>query len=356
MATYYVRTDGSNANAGTADSAAGAWADPGYGASQLTAGDLLYVKSGTYNLSTTTPGAGGPIQYPNQLQCRIEGYETTAGDRCPNDSFPVLNANGNAPTNMVEMRPNFNSPQTLDCFKIDGNSQAVVGVLGGSTATVGRYSTLVRVTCADCDGSYAFRHAHATACVAFSCSANGFDACWSSYCVADTCTNGFLSSSTQGYAHINCIAVDCTSDGFVGDYVDFVNCTAHSNGSDGFAPGFCCSLINCLSTSNTGYGFNATQSDAVLFNCADYNNTTDRASTVFNDVSSVRLTGDPYTNAASGDFSLNSTAGAGAACRDAGIGADGQTVPNIGAIGYTASGGGGTTGRQGLHAIESGGV
>jgi hypothetical protein len=36
-------------------------------------------------------------------------------------------------------------------------------------------------------------------------------------------------------------------------------------------------------------------------------------------VDDVTLTGDPFTNASSGDFSLNNTSGAGAACKQAGV-------------------------------------
>lgn len=46
--TYYVATNGSNSNAGTADKP---WATPGYGSRQLHAGDTLIIKGGTYNLT-----------------------------------------------------------------------------------------------------------------------------------------------------------------------------------------------------------------------------------------------------------------------------------------------------------------
>ena len=57
MATYYVRTDGSNSNAGTANTAGGAWLTIAYSESQIVAGDTVRVQEGTYNERiTVTPG------------------------------------------------------------------------------------------------------------------------------------------------------------------------------------------------------------------------------------------------------------------------------------------------------------
>lgn len=46
--TYYVRTDGNNANAGTTDSAGGAWRTMGKCATTAAAGDVCIVNDGTY--------------------------------------------------------------------------------------------------------------------------------------------------------------------------------------------------------------------------------------------------------------------------------------------------------------------
>jgi hypothetical protein len=104
---------------------------------------------------------------------------------------------------------------------------------------------------------------------------------------------------------------------------------AHGNAGDGFflATGTPYSFVeNCISYGSTGgYGFNpnAASQMAYVLNCAgggnasgNYRNLTDTGLTP-NVEGFVALTGNPFTNPGSGDFSLNS--GAGAACKGAGF-------------------------------------
>lgn len=106
--------------------------------------------------------------------------------------------------------------------------------------------------------------------------------------------------------------------------------------------------VNCVSDSNlnAGYGINAANGPMILINCADYNNSSGRRSgTVIVDVGGITLSGHPFTNAASGDFSLNNTAGAGASLRAAALPATfpaGLTADyaDVGAAQHQDSGGG----------------
>lgn len=52
MATYYVRVDGSNSNAGTADTSGGAWLTLAHAAANVAAGDTVYVRGSAGNASS----------------------------------------------------------------------------------------------------------------------------------------------------------------------------------------------------------------------------------------------------------------------------------------------------------------
>lgn len=63
-ATYYVRTDGNNGNAGTANTSGGAWLTIDYAADHVAAGDTVRVQAGTYGERVTPSqngSAGSPI-------------------------------------------------------------------------------------------------------------------------------------------------------------------------------------------------------------------------------------------------------------------------------------------------------
>lgn len=74
--TYYVRTDGNNANAGTANTAGGAWRTIDYGADHAAAGDTVRVQAGTY-VETATPGVSGTSG--STVTLVADGTVTTCG-------------------------------------------------------------------------------------------------------------------------------------------------------------------------------------------------------------------------------------------------------------------------------------
>ena len=79
--TYYVRTDGSDSNSGTGTSASEAWATVAGAASKsLNAGDIVYVRAGTYvgEITPTVDGtSASPIQFIADTDGAIFG---TSGD------------------------------------------------------------------------------------------------------------------------------------------------------------------------------------------------------------------------------------------------------------------------------------
>lgn len=179
-------------------------------------------------------------------------------------------------------------------------------------------------------------------------------------------TSGFLTTNGQVW-YFNCISDTNGSHGFAnsgfGGTAWYQNCVAYNNTSSGIAATSFGSdnafyVENCLLVSNGAYGFTgngSTQRFQFYYN-AFYSNTSGQInSSHVNDayiVGSVTLTGNPFVDAANGDFDLNTTAGAGAACRGTGRGTFTQTAssytgtlgyPDMGAVQHQDSGGGGGT-------------
>lgn len=110
------------------------------------------------------------------------------------------------------------------------------------------------------------------------------------------------------------------------------------------------SLSNNIIELHGAYGMTAAAAPTALIqrnNAFRSNTSGDRNATYFaSSASDITLTGDPFTNAAGGDYSLNNTAGAGAACRSAGfpgVTVSGTGYADIGAFRHQDAGGGTTT-------------
>ena len=77
-ATYYVRTDGNNANAGTTNSAAGAWRTIDWAADHVGAGDTVRAQNGTYP-EVVTAGAPWVARKPHHLRGRWGRHKLRLG-------------------------------------------------------------------------------------------------------------------------------------------------------------------------------------------------------------------------------------------------------------------------------------
>lgn len=104
----------------------------------------------------------------------------------------------------------------------------------------------------------------------------------------------------------------------------FIGNTIYGNGRDGLRLAtYPASIVSGnIFVGNGGYGFNSAslspaRDNPMNHHNAFYNNTSGARNNASAGPGDVTLTGDPFTNAAGGDFSLNSTAGAGAAARAA---------------------------------------
>jgi hypothetical protein len=112
-ATYYVSTTGNDSSGdGSINSP---WLTPAYGASQLTsAGDILYIRAGTYNVTTSTDTRSVAI-YPRANNCRIAAYN---GESVTLQGSSTGNY-GESPTNGV-IGTDSTSGLVIDGFNIQG--------------------------------------------------------------------------------------------------------------------------------------------------------------------------------------------------------------------------------------------
>lgn len=142
-------------------------------------------------------------------------------------------------------------------------------------------------------------------------------------------------NSVTGFSWTNCTAIAfiaCasylntggSSDGYACSAGNvggkFFSCIANANGRDGFrfasgnARGPAVSY--CVATGNAGWGYNNPGGSPIFSQaCAGYSNTSGNESAITQSAGFVTLSGDPFVDAANGDFNLNNTAGAGADLR-----------------------------------------
>lgn len=301
---------------------------PGMTAGQSVTSNQVWVKAGTYALTTATPNiSGGTISSPGgtaAAPCKWEGYQTTRGDK---GTRPVIQDGSVTGSNILA---------TSASYTIFDNIE-----MSGTHST----NTLIELQNASC---------RAIRCKT-SGAANGFDTGAAGteilFCEGANTTSTPFSlrgacsvygcvahgSSVSGFTIANddmqlnrCISYGNAVHGFsggAGDRVNFVDCTAYGNTLDGFdlstsgaAPAAHC--IDCVATGNGRYGFNAAAASGFidLIHCATYNNTSGGInSNLTLTEGPVTLTADPFTNAAGGDFSLNTTSGGGAALRAGGV-------------------------------------
>ncbi len=298
-ATYYVATNGNDSNAGTISSP---WLTWQKGFSSLKAGDVLYIRGGTY---TGVLGAYSGTYFG----VRIAGVKGTSSN-----PITVSAYEGEVPV--------------LDCSKLTQYSGAHYGmnieecsywnITGLTLKSVHEYTT---------GGRYPYT---GSGWELSSCTYMTLDQCSVTDCMNGFSLNGFVNyiyyincdsyknydnydggGLCNGYngninvgSHVfyeGCRAWSNSDDGYDnmagGGYITYTNCWAFRNGydtptqgdGDGFKLGFTDkgdesgvqrTLISCISTNNYLMGFDesmdiSTSMDMTLFNCIAYNNSRD---------------------------------------------------------------------------------
>ena len=292
------------------------------------ASNTIWVRGGTYAI-TTNLAVGFGAATPAAPKSRLLGYTTTRGDR----GQPLIST-----TSAITMMT-LDAGVVVQNFELDGTDLATNGVNGSTYMYRGTTveNLLVRRTKGVGIQAGAAHNCRVTALQATATagfSTHGTDAiCTFVNCVADAnpCP-GFGCTTTMGVNLIRCIAYGNTygfsdagsGNGLVDNSV-FDGCVFYNNTTDGLrVQGSFDAVVairNCIFVNNGGFGVK-TLGQLALDYLADYNafynNTSGARSGAVAGAHDVTLTGGPFVNAASGNFALNTTAGAGAACRAVG--------------------------------------
>lgn len=336
------------ANAGGATGyLGGALASPGQAASQIVAGNTVWIRSGTYLLSATANVPGGKPQAG--VQSRWVGYVAARGDAVPWGAMPVLRANASSMTVFSVS----NQDVSVENLELDGNSGAFLAT-NGLQATSGFRIRAWNVRARNC-ASYGFGPSgmfHL-----YFCEANGsgntgiYVAGFAFGCLARGGGGHGFAHQNGGSIFVNCAAFANTGDGFSNVFpLNCVGCVSYANGVAGFRPDLYHGvLMNCVAWGNSDYAFatSQVQPSVLLVKCAAGSNTAGTYNTsqipAANVTGPIALSANPFVGAPSLNFAPNAVSGGGASLRGAGFGlfpAPGTAgAPDVGASQHADLGG-----------------
>lgn len=324
------RSTGLTAGTGVTMNIGGALLSPAYAfhATQVVpvAGNKFYIKAGTYSITTaSTNVVAGCITSSTQFY--IKGYQTTREDL---GTPPVLQASGISAFTIINLSNTVGSiVKNITC---DGAGLTTSRAFLLTGATYAYYCKAINCTNAGFQSNSL--NTYFVFCSATGCSAQpAFVACNAYGCVAFSNTITGFGPSVAGRAyHQNCISYansGASSDGYdlQSNVNGLTNCVAYNNGRHGFrmANGQVY-VLNCIAEGHTaGFGFThvTNEQGLILQSCAGFNNNSGNVSLGTGSFNSSNnfVTGSAsfFTAPGSGDFSLNSTSGGGAAVRALGL-------------------------------------
>ena len=328
----------------------GAFASPGQAGGAKAQGNDVWIKAGTYTISSTSANVsggrvsevfstGGGVGQSNKARWR--GYSSSRGDltyESALSSNPVLQVDpGGSVTNITVFGFEGNHSQAFN-LTVDGQDKT--GIIGFQCNN--SYNAFVCCWATNCtsfgfeiddNSSYAIRcfadSGSGTAAFALSKDLGSNVAAF--YCVAKSnACPGFRMNA--GSKAVGCYAISNTGAGFEQISVGYIviDCVAYGNTGDGFKldsnAGFASPVINCISGGNGGEGFGtdgSVKEGVFLLKGAGFSNTggSYSGSMIVNDFEFWNID-DPFVDAANGDFRLNATAGAGATIR-------GEAFPSV---------------------------
>lgn len=315
-------------NTGNVGGAAGSL---GFVGGQMVAGNIMYVASGTYTVTSATANiAAGCVSLPATTapgaNTRISCYTVSRGDGAP--TRPTIAANGSITTFTLvtlaascyveHLRGDCNSRTSGRAFFAAGSTFSTCYHCKGLNCTNSAFSGIyhcIRCSSTACSTVTTFTSiAYAYACTAYLNTITGFTIGSGSYVKCASISNTG-STSVHGFS-------------VAGSGGNIVNCTSYGNGGNGFNQSAVATLrrstfINCYAEANGvyGYGANATDDLDLLINCGAYNNTSGATNNInaICILGFITLTTTAFNNAAGLDFSINTTGTGGALLNNAGI-------------------------------------
>lgn len=315
---------------------------------QSVQGQNIYIKGGTYTITTGLTQSAGAFTF--NLLSRIIGYSSVRGD----NGRPIV-----ATTSAITMLAVSVAGVSVENLEFNGNNDATAGItLTGTYQNSGINLNVhniagIGVTLSS-NGGGLFNSVVST------CTSGGVDTTAIGVFVDGNTVYGNttygINSTTNGDAFIRNVIFNNSTTGInAGSYADAILYNdIYNNGSDGILEAYQIvgDATGNIIVNNGGWGINmpgSTPSQVASYvrNNAYYNNTSGNLRNAVMGFGDVLLTGVPFTNPIS-DFSLNNTAGAGAACRLAGfpgtLVTGGSGSLDIGTLQHAYTAGAGTKG------------
>lgn len=311
---------GTAASTGGTGNLGGAMASPALPFSVAVNLNLVFIKSGSYTLSSSSTNVANGLINATQQALRIEGYGSVRGDL---GTAPVLTASGISTVSLVATASG--TQNQIKNLTVDGASLTSIRCFNLGSG----YGYLLFAKNATNTGiattTTTLEQCRATGCATAGAGING-TGIWCGCVSYSNTVSGFNTGSNM--ALVDCIAYSnsgASSDGFAsgGTGATFINCAAYSNGRQGFnLSQTSCVAINCIAESNGSIGLTVTANSGLLINCAAFSNSTNfniQSNVNGQNINPITYTASAFVNAAGGNFALNANAGGGAALRAAGI-------------------------------------
>ncbi len=321
----------------------GCFASPGQACAFHVSGNFIYIKAGTYTIGTGTNNTAG-----NKFTvsgANLIGY-TSNRNPINTDTPPVLDAGGASMTVMtasgggtylanISITNSGNNASVTGWAPANGASlYRLVKVTGCAVSVASGGTQCMLVDCSDSGcGGMAAALGNSQFIRYVSSGGTGGTAIFASNVgtVRECIVTGQSGTNSIGIsAGGQCVVSNCVVTGNSGSTTIGIKISDHSDCEN-------CIVTGYSGTAAIGYSVATVNGASRWRNCADYNHTIAYSTSIlaYQKVNCVALSGDPFTNAAGLDFSLNNNSGAGAACKQAGIPG---TWPLLSTTGYRSIG------------------